>query len=159
MTVLRTILISALACIGFLGAASTPPTLTDIDQFSFVNMQNDMTISASFTSAGCFHNDSGVMTFGPETLSYNSTTKPVSFRDMAGLDLYFRDLSTKQGQWGGCTSSTSLTLTLNQDGKAIGQISLKDDFCFREDGMISPNALRYKLFEQENDQQITLIED
>jgi hypothetical protein len=159
MRLFKTSLITCAAIFGLLGTAPNPPTLDDIDRFPFVNMQNDMTISASFTSSGCFHYESGVMTFTPETMSYNGETKTVDFKEMAGLDLYFRDLSAKQGKWGGCTSSTSLTLTLNQDGKPVGQMNLVDDFCFREADMISPDALRYKLFEQEEDQQLTLIDD
>ena len=99
------------------------------------------------------------MSFTAETLSYHGATKTVDFKDMAGLDKYFRDLSAKQGQFGGCTSSSHMTLTLNRDGEAVGQISLKDDFCFREDGMVAPNSLKYRLFEKEREQQQTLIDD
>jgi len=159
MTFLKTCLISAAACFGLMATSAPPPTLDDIDRFSFVNLQNDMTISASFTSGGCFHYESGVMTFTPETVSYKSETKALDFKQMSGLDSYLRDLSAKQGKFGGCTSRTTMTLTLNQDGRAIGQKTLVDDFCFREEGMLSPEALRYKFFEQEADEQLTLIEE
>ena len=158
MTLLRTSLISFFAMIALTATAATPPTLNDIDRFSFVNMQNDTTISVSFTSAGCFHYESGVMTFTPETVAYGDETKTVGFEDMAGVDKYLRNLAHKQGQLGGCTSSTTLTLTLNRDGQAVGQKTLRDDFCFREDGMVSPDSLRYRLFEQEEAEQLSLIE-
>lgn len=158
MAFLRKPLISTVAFFGLIGAAATPSNITDIDQFSFVNMQNDSTISISYTSAGCFHYDSGVMTFTPETMSYKGDTRIVNFSDMASLDKYFRSLSAKQGKFGGCTSSTDLTLTLNRDGEAIETIRLIDDFCFREKGMLAPNALKYKLFDKEDTEQLTLIE-
>ena len=140
------------------GATSDLPELSDINQFSFVNMQNGTTISVSYNSSGCFHSDSGVMTFTPEAISYAGETKTVSLQDMVSLDKYFRNLSAKQGQFGGCTSSTRLNLTLNREDKAVGQIALKDDFCFRGEDMLAPNALKYKLFEKEKTEQLTLIE-
>lgn len=159
MTLLKAALISTIAFIGLTATAAIPPVIDDIDQFSFVNMQNDTTISVSFTSAGCFHHESGVMTFTAETISYDGETKTVDFTDMAGLDLYLRDLSAKQDQHGGCTSRTDLTLTLTRDGNLVGYKTLKDDFCFREEGMTSPGSLKYKLFEQEDAEQISLISE
>ena len=159
MHVLKTFFIGILAGTGLMGAGTCSSALTDIDQFSFVNMQNDTTISISYTSSGCFHSESGAMSFTPETLSYKGETKSVNFQDMAGLDTYFRSLAAKQGQVGGCTSSTNMTLTLNKDQKVVGKMLLKDDFCFREDGMLAPNALKYKLFEKEKKEKLSLIED
>ncbi len=158
MHLLKAIFTGIVAGSSLMGAAASPPTLTDIDQFSFVNMQNDTTISVSYTSSGCFHYESGIMLFTPETLSYQGKSKSVDFQDMAGLDAYFRGLAKKQGQAGGCTSSTNMTLTLNKDNQVIGKMLLKDDFCFRGDGMLAPNALKYKLFEKEKDEKLSLIE-
>jgi len=149
MTLINSCLISCAAFIGLIGASATPPTLTDINRFSFVNLQKNTTISASFSSQGCFHSNSGTMT------SQNKT-KSVSLADMVKLDKYLRELALKQGSLGGCTSSTSYTLNLKQDGKSIGQMTLRDDFCMGGKDMISPEGLRYKLFEQENVEQISL---
>lgn len=99
------------------------------------------------------------MSFTPETVAYQGVTKTVGFQDMAGLDSYFRELSAKQGKPGGCTSSTHMTMTLNRDNQAIGQMTLTDDFCFRAEGMIAPDALKYKLFEKGAAEQLTLIDD
>jgi len=157
MTLIKTCLISCAAAIGLIGASATTPALTDINRLSFVNLQNNSTISISYTSSGCFHHESGVMTFSPETISYQGETKTVNFEDMAGLDKYFRNLSAKQDKVGGCTSSTNMTLTLIENGKPVGNMTLRDDFCFHSDkDMKSPNSIKYKLFEQEEVEQISL---
>ena len=86
-----------------------------IDAFSVTNLQNGETIEISYNSLGCFHEDVGGLKLTYNSVEYKGETQPLTAAQAAGLDRYFQKLARKQGSPGGCTTVTTISLTLGRD--------------------------------------------
>lgn len=157
--------LSILSAVFLLGASSAPQLSSDVNPFSVLNLQNGATLSVSYVSMGCFHQESGVMEFTAHDVTYQGVTKPLTLLQATQLDNYIRALSEKQGEPGGCTTAVNLDLTLNRNGIALYQRDMTDDFCLSfsdptasdTDKLLSPGHIKYDLFERDAAEQQTLI--
>jgi hypothetical protein len=147
----------AIAALFLLTAASAKPAPVDVTDFSVVNLQNGAMLTIGYDAQGCFHSSSESLTLTADRVVYDGQTAPLSLDQAEGLDTYLRQLARVQGQPGGCTTSVNLRLTLVRDGE-MQSVSLFDDFCGYFPGMqvgLSPDHLRYDLFEKAETEQMT----
>ena len=145
-------------------ASATSPLESEvhaIDAFSVVNLQNVETLEISYNSLGCFHKDVGGLKLTSEIIEYKGKTQPFTAAQAAGLDRYFQKLAQKQGSPGGCTTVTTIGLILRRDTELLAQRFLVDDFCSGlfdgSNEILSPDHLRYDLFEKPEDLQMTRL--
>jgi hypothetical protein len=169
---LKTSLISIIAFIGLTAASPTStfepspvsrPTHAlstqnpAISDFSVVNLQNGAELTIGYATQGCFNSSYGNLKISADGVTYKGKTKPLSMAQAVGLDTYFQQLSAKAGKAGGCTTATELVLTVRRNGEVISTQNLRDDFCRLGEGAMSPDHIRYDLFEREEVEQQTLI--
>lgn len=152
---LKLFFLSCTSAAFLMGAAPVPQVSSNATLFSVLNLQEGETLSVSYIAMGCFHQESGVMEFTANDVTYQGMTKPLTRLQATQLDNYLRVITEQQGELGGCTTAVSLNLTLRGNGRAVYERELTDDFCLGfsdpiardEEKLLSPGHIKYDLFE------------
>lgn len=126
--VLSSVIIAALSttAIAFAAKDNNAVPITD---FYLTNIQNNERIEVRYGSKGCFHRDSANIVFEGSTVSIkNMGTRKLSLKELKRIENYFAYVDGLDGP-GGCTTTTTMTLTRKRNGFPLSSKSLIDGTC------------------------------